>query len=153
GTLGLYNVTVTQNRANSDDSGFGIGGGVYNNSTATLNLSDSIISGNEVIIPTSPIPTLGSDECAGTLTSFGYNMLTYVASGHCRTVGPYSTEPAGLGPLAFTGGLTQTPALPAGSRAIDGGNPPGCPAALGAPLADAQRGIARPYGPACDIGA
>lgn len=154
GTLGLYNVTVTQNRANSDDAGFGIGGGIYNNSTATLNLTDSIVAGNEVIIPTSPIPTLGSDECAGTLTSLGYNVMTYVDGGHCTILGPQpSADDAGLGPLAFNGGPTQTHALLAGSKAIDAGNPSGCTDDLGGPVADDQRGVARPYGIACDIGA
>ena len=49
-----------------------------------------------------------------------------------------------LAPLADNGGFSQTLALNAGSPAIDAGS--GCPAAD-------QRGVARPIGPACDIGA
>ena len=46
--------------------------------------------------------------------------------------------------LADNGGFSQTMALQAGSPAIDAGS--GCPAVD-------QRGVARPAGPACDIGA
>ncbi|WP_298430879.1 IPTL-CTERM sorting domain-containing protein [Ottowia sp.] len=49
-----------------------------------------------------------------------------------------------LAALANNGGFSQTMALLAGSPAIDAGS--GCPATD-------QRGVARPIGPACDIGA
>jgi len=49
-----------------------------------------------------------------------------------------------LAPLANNGGFTQSMALQAGSPAIDAGN--ACPPAD-------QRGVARPVGMACDIGA
>jgi hypothetical protein len=52
-----------------------------------------------------------------------------------------------LGALADNGGPTQTMALGAGSPAIDA-NTESCPP----PLID-QRGVARPQGVACDIGA
>ena len=51
-------------------------------------------------------------------------------------------------PLANNGGPTQTQVLTAGSLAIDAGTT-GCPPT---PATD-QRGIARPQGLACDIGA
>ena len=57
---------------------------------------------------------------------------------------------ARLGPLAFNGGPTRTHALLHGSSAVDAG---ACTDAGGAPLATDQRGVARPQGPACDIGA
>lgn len=49
-----------------------------------------------------------------------------------------------LAPLATNGGFSQTMALLAGSPAINAGS--GCPATD-------QRGVTRPIGPACDIGA
>lgn len=52
-----------------------------------------------------------------------------------------------LGPLADNGGPTQTHALMPGSPAVDGVGT-GCP-----PPATDQRGVARPFGPACDVGA
>ncbi len=57
-----------------------------------------------------------------------------------------STDPR-LGPLADNGGPTETHALLAGSPAIDAGSDD-CP-----PPATDQRGVARPDGAACDIGA
>ena len=51
-----------------------------------------------------------------------------------------------LGPLANNGGDTQTFSLLPGSPALDAGNNATC-------LATDQRGVARPQGPACDIGA
>jgi hypothetical protein len=51
-----------------------------------------------------------------------------------------------LGPLAFHGGLTRTHALLPGSDAIDSGDDPACPAVD-------QRGVGRPKGDGCDIGA
>nr|BBJ47930.1 hypothetical protein SAVMC3_05590 [Streptomyces avermitilis] len=49
-----------------------------------------------------------------------------------------------MGPLADNGGPTDTTALLPGSPALD--------AADGCPATD-QRGVARPQGTACDIGA
>ncbi len=57
---------------------------------------------------------------------------------------------ARLGPLAFNGGPTRTHALLHGSPAVDAG---ACTDAGGAPLATDQRGVTRPQGAACDIGA
>ena len=53
-----------------------------------------------------------------------------------------------LAPLANNGGPTKTHALPAGSPAIDAIPPfdPGC-------TGTDQRGVARPRGAGCDIGA
>jgi hypothetical protein len=51
-----------------------------------------------------------------------------------------------LGPLADNGGTTQTYALLSGSAAVDAGTDSGCPAYD-------QRGVVRPYGSHCDIGA
>jgi hypothetical protein len=51
-----------------------------------------------------------------------------------------------LGPLADNGGPTATLALPPRSPAIDAGNDATCPSAD-------QRGVPRPQGPHCDIGA
>ena len=57
---------------------------------------------------------------------------------------------ARLGPLAFNGGPTRTHALLHGSQAVDAG---ACTDASGAPLVTDQRGVTRPQGVACDIGA
>lgn len=51
-----------------------------------------------------------------------------------------------LGPLANNSGLTQTHLPNPGSPAIDGGTASGCPATD-------QRGLPRPFGATCDVGA
>ncbi len=58
-----------------------------------------------------------------------------------------------LGSLANNGGPTQTHALLAGSDAIDAGNPATPGSGGDACLATDQRGVARPQGATCDIGA
>jgi hypothetical protein len=57
---------------------------------------------------------------------------------------------ARLGPLANNGGPTRTHALLFGSPAVDAG---ACEDTSGQPLATDQRGVARPQGATCDIGA
>ena len=153
GATSLYNVTVTGNVANADKSGFDVGGGLATGSIATLNVVNSIIAGNARIIPTLPFPTLDNDECAGTITSQGHNIFEWVNAAHCTLNGPYSSDDPQLGPLQFNGGLTATHAIAPPSPAVDGGDPAGCTDNLGAPVTTDQRGIARPYGPHCDIGA
>jgi len=59
---------------------------------------------------------------------------------------PLIADDPALGPLADNGGPTFTMALLSDSPAIDAGDDSSCP------LTD-QRGIARPQGPHCDIGA
>ena len=63
-----------------------------------------------------------------------------------------NTDPL-LGPLGAHGGRTETLAPGAGSKAINGGDPAGCTDLGGTAIATDQRGISRPQGSACDIGA
>jgi CSLREA domain-containing protein len=80
----------------------------------------------------------------GAILSAGSNL----AVGGCRLTGPgdRTGADAGLGALAANGGLTRTLALLPGSLAIDAANAGACPATD-------QRGVARPQGAGCDIGA
>lgn len=68
-----------------------------------------------------------------------------------------TTADPNLGPLADNGGPTQTMALVAPSPALNTGSNAVCAAAIGAPNYGAggldQRGVQRPQGPACDLGA
>jgi hypothetical protein len=66
----------------------------------------------------------------------------------CRfnQVGDLQNTNPQLGPLADNGGPTQTMSPLIGSPAIDAGTDSGCPATD-------QRGVARPQGASCDIGA
>ena len=58
-----------------------------------------------------------------------------------------------LGPLQDNGGPTMTHALGPGSVAIDHIPAVDCVDADGAPLTTDQRGVTRPQGDACDVGA
>jgi predicted outer membrane repeat protein len=101
----------------------------------TVTLRNSIVSGGS-----------SGANCAvaqGTLTSAGNNIDSGTSCGFAAAGDMPATDPK-LAPLANYGGLTQTKALYVGSPALD--------AATGCPATD-QRGIGRPVGPACDIGA
>ena len=90
----------------------------------------------------------GGPNCSGDISSQGYNLETknacnFVAAGDKINVG----DP-GLGPLKDNGGPTPTHALAFSSPAVDSG-------ATGLPACQAadQRGITRPQGSGCDMGA
>ena len=82
---------------------------------------------------------------AATITSGGSNVIS---DGSCNPNGTtdQSFTDALLGPLADNGGPTLTHALLAGSPAIDAADAGVCPATD-------QRGVARPQGAGCDVGA
>lgn len=87
----------------------------------------------------------GGDCAGGPYTSDGDNIDT---DGTCQLTCPCDltgVDP-GLGTLADNGGPTQTQALLPGSPAIDGAGTTDC-------VPTDQRGVPRPQGPACDIGA
>jgi CSLREA domain-containing protein len=153
GTGGLYNVTIAQNRANADERGSAIGGGVFNTAGASLSFANSIIAGNDVVIPTTGKPIHDPDQCFGTIISLGNNLLSDIDLDHCTVTGPYNVASVALGQLQNNGGPTKTHALPVGSAAIDAGNMGGCVDADGAPIAKDQRGVPRPFGSSCDVGA
>jgi CSLREA domain-containing protein len=152
--VGLYNTTVTRNLANALGTGSAAqGGGVYVAAGSTLSAANSIVAQNEVIIRTVPSFVVGFDECGGTLTSLGNDILQYVDSTHCTLTGAVTIADPGLGPLQNNGGPTHTHALQMGSVAIDAGNTGGCFDENGSALTNDQRGLARPSGAHCDIGA
>jgi CSLREA domain-containing protein len=140
----LTNVTVTGNTADSDSGGVAGDGGGVSIGSGTFTVQNTIVAGNGD--PTS------DPDCAGTLTSGGYNIIGVVSAG-C-TLTPSTGDQTGvdpkLGPLADRGGPTQTHALLEGSPAIDNGNP--APPGSGgvACSANDQRGALRKT---CDVGA
>jgi hypothetical protein len=75
----------------------------------------------------------------------GHNLSSDVSAGFTLPSSHNSVDPL-LGPLADNGGLTPTMALLPSSPAIDAGDSSAC-------LPMDQRGVARPMGVACDIGA
>jgi hypothetical protein len=173
GTANLFNVTITDNRADADlmfsgaaSDGFGTGGGVYNappgyinDSAGIFNFQNTILAGNFETVFDVPLGQrfFTLRDCSGTLTSNGNTLMRNV---NCTVNGGGVTvaDPL-LGPLQDNGGPTQTHALLASSPAIDAGNPSGCRDHLGALLTTDQRGFPRPMDgnndsmARCDIGA
>ncbi|HEX3123710.1 MAG TPA: choice-of-anchor Q domain-containing protein [Rhodanobacteraceae bacterium] len=153
GPIGLYNATIVNNTANTDEiKPDGIGAGVYNAAGATMYLANSIIAGNAVLVATGMKPIRDPDQCFGSISSLGHNLLSDIDLDHC-SMGGYALAALAFGPLQNTGGPTKTHALLPGSAAIDAGNMAGCVDGDGAPIATDQRGQHRPYGPYCDVGA
>ena len=107
---------------------------------AFLYVNNSIVSGNAVSV------TAGTEDCWGGYLSLGYNLVGEGTG--CPTNGVadiFAADPR-LGPLADNGGETLTHELLVGSPAIDAGDNNNCPPTD-------QRGINRPQGAVCDIGA
>jgi hypothetical protein len=129
----LTNVTFNGNSAVSQ------GGGMYNFSNSNPQILNTIFWGNSApsggaqIYNSDSVPVLNDsivqDGCPTTSTCT--NILT--------------GDPL-LGRLGDYGGYTQTNLIMSGSSAIDAGNDTVCPSSD-------QRGVARPQGAHCDIGA
>ncbi|MEZ4659058.1 MAG: Ig-like domain-containing protein [Caldilineaceae bacterium] len=135
GAFFLTNGTVADNTAAA-------GGGIFNvDASSFVTLTNSIVANS-----------LNSNDCSstGTIVSQGYNLDSDNTCHFTATGDITSTNPL-LGPLQANGGATFTRALLVGSPAIDhipnGAN--GC----GATMVSDQRGVVRPQGLGCDIGA
>jgi len=133
----LTYVTIANNIADNNSDGAGVGGGVAN--TGALTVTASIIGNNQV-------KTGLSADCFGPLNSGDYNVLETMAL--CTVTGAtahdYTSVDPALDLLANLSG-TWVHAPFANSVAVNHGSP-ACPATD-------QRGVARPIGAACDIGA
>jgi hypothetical protein len=131
GMVALVNSTIAGNSAQVGSNLFG-----SSNVVATVN---SIIANG-----------IGGPNCTGTVISAGHNLSNDTSCSLNQ-----STDKAGQNPLldvlAYNGGETQTIALQPGSPAINSGNNTVCSVP---PISNLdQRGISRPQGTACDIGA
>jgi predicted outer membrane repeat protein len=151
GTVTIQNSTISGNSANN-------GGGLVTNDGATSNVTivNSTIAGNSaqsgggikkylgsVTLKNTIVAGNNGSNCVGGISSAGYNLSS---DGTCALGGPgdlANVDPK-LYSLANNGGSTATHALAADSPAINAGD--ACPAAD-------QRGVTRPQGVRCDIGA
>ncbi len=127
GLLILTNSTFSHNQ----------GGGLYNLPDGSLDLRNTILANS-----------VSGVDCynEGTVTN-GANNLIEVNGSEAFACGiPVSTADPLLGPLADNGGLTGTMSFLSGSPAINAGNDVNCPNTD-------QRGVPRPHGVHCDIGA
>jgi hypothetical protein len=140
GTTDLRNVTITANSAHR------AGGGFNNPGEPIILLRNSIVAGNTVTLP-------GGTDCSGPVVSSGYNLIGST-DGCTGLVGSDITgNSAALAPLSINGGFTLTHLPFLSSPAVEGGTPSGCLGLSGANLTVDQRGLGRPFGARCDIGA
>jgi CSLREA domain-containing protein len=139
GGLSLVGVTVAANSST--------GAALASASSSPMTLADSIISGSG-----------STAACDFTPADNGYNLDSDGTCGLTATGSISGSTSLGLSTLSANGGRTETIALQSSSSAIDHGDCNGLLAALtsalgaGAALTD-QRGVPRPQGAACDIGA
>ena len=175
GNFNLVNVTISGNRSQTD-----FGGGLYIFSDARGSVSNATIAGNtaalkgggvfvesSAFVGISPSVTnsilagntaSSEPDCSGALES-GYDLVgngtgCILPAGQHDKVGTGAApiDPK-LGALGANGGPTPTQALLAGSPALDAGNPATPGSGGGACAATDQRGVTRPGGTTCDIGA
>jgi CSLREA domain-containing protein len=144
--LQLRNVTIVGNTADANADGKGSGGGI-SNTTATVALENTIVAGN------ADPGNEGIDCWAGTFGSMAIRYAAIPALQTCSAhlmpaaIGLLNVSPNPISPLQANGGLGQTHDLLAGSPARDAGDPSGCGFAVD------QRGVPRPQGARCDLGA
>lgn len=159
GSLELFTSTVTGNRAEMAGGGVSAHGGVFLGS-ATVVENSAPVGANVAITDAGPLwvnravvaaPAGGGENCSGAGSrSPGGQGYGYSDDNSCLLTGPTDTQDGPdprLGDLADNGGPTQT-LLPA----LDSPLVDAAPAADCADLTD-QRGISRPQGSGCDIGA
>ncbi len=148
GNATLTNVTIANNTADNDNNGSGTGGGfaqdlaavTLRNTVVALNFNSTAATRDDIsgaLVAASSYNLIGDGTGSSGITN-GVNN-NQVGSGG-SPINPL------LGALANNGGPTETHALLGGSPAINTANNATCPATD-------QRGVARPSGSACDIGA
>ena len=174
GTLTLTNSTILANQANDYQAE---GGGIFNtgmlvvthgtfnrNSViGTGSTGNGIVHNGGALMLKGTILANGSTNCSisvGPAVSAGYNLSDDASCfGLLNNTGDLNNTPAELDPngLKGNGGPTQTVALLPNSPALDAvpiGAGGYCLAADGAtPITTDQRGVSRPQGKGCDIGA
>lgn len=146
GNASLNNSTVAENTADIDNRQGGDGGGITQ-TAGTVTLGNTLLAYN-IDNSSGGAPS----DCSGAIDSTGFNLIQAVDCSISLANNLLGSDPL-LEPLGDYGGTTLTHALSAASPAIDAGNPatPGS----GADTCETtdQRGVARPLGLACDIGA
>jgi len=145
---GMYNIdssnpTLTNVVFSGNDASY-YGGGVYNKQSSpvinnTILWGDSALNGTEIYNSAST-PTISSSDIQGCMPGGVWNPACGTDGG-----GNIDADPL-LGGLGDYGGFTQTLPLLPGSAAIDSGDDTICPESD-------QRGVVRPQGAGCDMGA
>lgn len=134
GEASLNNVTISENTDIVPGAGLRVAGG------ATLTVRNSIVANN--------VNSAGGDQpdCSGSINSQGYNLIGNSSGCSGLAATDQINVDARLSALRDNGGRTATHALNINSPALDSGDPATC-------QPHDQRGVWRPQGARCDIGA
>ena len=139
------NINIIASTINSNIAASDYTGGIYNDrltdeigSSAIITMTGSILA-NNVDYDCNTVVAHGA-----VFNNTGYNIIETNVDGSCGTA---ITDDPALGPLQDNGGPTFTHALLEGSPAIDAIPPGFCLVSMD------QRGVMRPIGDGCDIGA
>lgn len=129
-------ITITNSTLNANASTGGLGANIFSPDGEDARIKNTILAGAP-----------GADNCVSNtpFASLGNNISS---DGTCvgNTLPDRNNTNPQLDPLANNGGFSRTYFPLAGSPAIDNGANAGCPATD-------QRGVSRPIGASCDIGA
>jgi CSLREA domain-containing protein len=138
------NVTGAAGEGEWGDGVAGSGGGLSASTGGTLLLHNTLLAGNRT--------ARGPNDCSGVVLLTGYDFVETMAG--CDLHGVSSSDHVGedalLLPLGDYGGPTLTHLPGFASSVVDAGS---CLTRTGKPLLSDQRGVMRPQGGACDIGA
>lgn len=147
--------TVTLTNSTLSDNSASVAGGGIDNEMGTVTLTNSTLSGNSASTG-SGIENVGTASLTNTIIADGCHGATIDNGGNIDSDGScmlgsdsqsnVSASTLNLGGLANNGGPAQTVMPGAGSAAIDS------IACTNAPATD-QRGVTRPQGAKCDVGA
>ena len=159
-TMNVVNSTI----ANNADVGVGAGNLSHENlayATITGNGDVQVFGGSEntlsafgsvVASPGNSAPNCSFGSASST-TSQGYNYADDATCGFTQPTDKLSAANPNLGALGANGGPTPTEMPNTGSPLIDSIPVASCQTGLAAGITTDQRGVTRPQGPGCDIGA
>jgi hypothetical protein len=157
----LRNVTLSANQALAQGGGLALdGGAVLGNASVAFNtaaegggvavaVAAGVSAYNTILAKNA---AASGPDCSGTMTSDGHNILEQTSG--CVLTGPGTADQLGADPLlaalSTAGAQPPTHALLAGSPALDEGL---CVTPSATAVSVDQRGVQRPQGDGCDIGA
>lgn len=157
----VINSTITQN-TNGPSS---LGSGIFSSAATTLVYSSLVNNTADHFsnLDTATLQSFGSvitgggpaamNCLVGTPDSHGYNFSDDDTCGFTNATDRQNAGDPQLGPLANNGGATQTLLPEPESPLIDAIPPGACQSDGASGITTDQRGITRPQGPGCDVGA
>jgi predicted outer membrane repeat protein len=162
GTVRLTNSTVTGNTASGEGGGIFTGTATLVYATVVQNTAPTganILASADTLVPFGSVVALpqgGGANCVVDMTtSNGFNFSDDTSCGFTNTAqgDRENAGDPGLAALASNGGPTQTRLPVSGSPLIDAIPAPSCQADGAGGITADQRGVIRPQGAGCDIGA